>query len=233
MNISEQLTVVIPCKNEKETILFTLKLLNEQSNVSNLRVIISDSSDDNTRNLILQNTYKNLSIEIINGGFPSIARNNGAVLSETPYILFLDADMFLQDKTTIKDAISLICDNTFDLVTAKFRTKGKYFYVFPIFEFFRNWFIEHSVCAVGGFMLFNRDTFFEVGGFDPKHLFAEDYALSSKIHHEKFGILNKKIYTTDRRFRKKGLFYMIKMAILSTINVNNSKFFEKDHDYWK
>ena len=233
MNLSELLTVIIPCKNERETILFTLKLLNEQSGIDNLRVIISDSSDDNTRELINQNIYRNLSIEIIDGGFPSIARNNGAVLSETPYILFLDADMFLYDRTTIKDSLSLISDNTLDLVTAKFRTKGRYFYVFPIFEFFRNWFIEHSVCAVGGFMLFDRNVFFELGAFDPKHLFAEDYALSSKVNHEKFGIINKKIYTTDRRFRKKGLFYMMKMAILSTINVNNSEFFEKDHNYWK
>jgi glycosyltransferase involved in cell wall biosynthesis len=232
MKIKDLLTIIIPCKNEKDLISFTLGLLNKQINIQGTRVIICDSSDDDTRNVILNEKYDNLNIEIVDGGFPAKARNNGAVLSETKYILFLDADMFLNDTNTIESSLKHITQYSLSLVTAKFRTKGKYFYVFPVFEFIRDWFSYHSVCAVGGFMLFDREVFLELGGFDPTYLFAEDYALSSKINHNDFSVINKKIYTTDRRFRKKGLFYMTKMMVLSFFNSDNPKFFQNHHNYW-
>ena len=233
MKIRDLLTVIIPCKNEKDLISITLGLLNKQSEINGTKVIISDSSEDDTREIISNHRYENLNIEIIEGGFPSKARNNGALISETPYILFLDADMFLTDTNTIEKSLTFISENSLSLVTTKFRTQGKYFYVFPIFEFFRNWFSHHSVCVVGGFMLFNRQTFLELGGFDPTYLFAEDYALSSKINHKDFGVVDTKIYTTDRRFKKKGLFYMTKMMVLSVLNSDNPKFFQHHHNYWK
>lgn len=233
MKINELVTIVIPCKNENDIIIFCLKLINEQSGIKNTRVIISDSSDDNTRELIKNSNYKNLNIEIIDGGLPSVARNNGAILVDTPYVLFLDADIFLQDKNTLKDSLVLIEEKELHLVTARFRVEGKYWYVFPIFEFFRDFFVHHSVCAIGGFMLFDTDEFFGLGAFDTKHIVAEDFTLSNKVKSDKFAVLNKKVYTTDRRFRNKGLFYMIKIAILSILNYNNPKFFEKDHNYWK
>ena len=233
MKIKDLLTIIIPCKNEEELILFTLGLLNKQKNIHGIRIIISDNSDDNTRRLISEKKFDHLQIEIIEGGFPSKARNNGALISETPYILFLDADMFLTDINTIEKSLTFIVENSLSLVTTKFRTQGNYFYVFPIFEFFRNWVLRHSVCAVGGFMLFDKEVFLELGGFEPTYLFAEDYALSSKINYKDFGVVDTKIYTTDRRFKKKGLFYMTKMMVLSVLNSDNPKFFQHHHNYWK
>lgn len=81
-------------------------------------------------------------------------------------------------------------------------------------------------------MLFEYDTFIKVGGFDDEDKFAEDFHLSSKISPKLFKVVNKKIYTTDRRFKKKGLFYMVKVAILSIMNKNNPEFFKYDHNYW-
>jgi hypothetical protein len=81
-------------------------------------------------------------------------------------------------------------------------------------------------------MLFEYDTFTKVGGFDDEDKFAEDFHLSSKISPKFFKVVNKKIYTTDRRFKKKGLFYMVKVAILSIMNKNNPSFFKYDHNYW-
>ena len=99
--IKDILTIVIPCKNERDIISFTLKLLDKQVGIHGTKVIIADASDDLTREII-KNTYcPHLDIEIIDGGFPSVARNNGAKLVETPYVLFLDADIFLHDTETI------------------------------------------------------------------------------------------------------------------------------------
>jgi glycosyltransferase involved in cell wall biosynthesis len=106
--IKDLLTIVIPCKNEMELIDLTLSLINKQEDISGTRVIIADSSDDSTRDIILSGGHDNLNITIIDGGYPSVARNKGSELSTTPYILFLDADIFLIDNTTIKECMGII-----------------------------------------------------------------------------------------------------------------------------
>lgn len=231
--IKDLITIVIPCKNESESIGFTLSLLDKQVNIKGTKVIISDNSDDNTREVILSKKYENLNIEIIDGGLPGPARNKGANLVTTRYILFMDADVFLSDRNTVIDTLCLIMNYKLQLVTCKFRVKGFYQFVFPIFEFFRDLMSANTVFCLGGFMLFEKDKFMSVGGFDVNDKFAEDYRLSMKINPLFFYVSNNKVYTTDRRFKGKGLLYMIKMATLSMLNKNNPEFFKKDHNYWK
>jgi glycosyltransferase involved in cell wall biosynthesis len=230
--IKDLLTIVIPCKNESELIDLTLSLLNKQEDISGTKVIIADSSDDSTRDIILSGDHSNLNITIIDGGYPSVARNKGAMMSTTPYILFLDADIYLIDNTTIKECMSIIQKQSLELVTCKFRCRGKYSFVFPIFEFFRDLTIDDAPCAIGGYMLFDILEFNKVGGFVNEDKFAEDFHLSMKIHPHRFHVCPHKIYTTDRRFKKKGLIYMLKMSYLSYKNKHNPDFFKNDHNYW-
>ena len=132
--IKDILTIVIPSKNERDLISFTLKLLDKQIGIHGTRVIISDSSDDLTREVV-ENTYcPHLEIEIIDGGFPSVARNNGAKLVETPYVLFLDADIFLYDNEIIFDCLNVTIKKLYYLTTCRFRVRGRYSFVFPVFE---------------------------------------------------------------------------------------------------
>jgi glycosyltransferase involved in cell wall biosynthesis len=42
MSLSKKLTIVIPCKNEGLTIKKTLELLNHQSDIENVSVIVAD-----------------------------------------------------------------------------------------------------------------------------------------------------------------------------------------------
>jgi len=230
--IKDSLTIVIPTKNESELIDITLGHLNKQHNINGTKVIICDCSDDNTVEIINSGKYNNLDIVIVDGGLPSVARNNGASLCTTPYVLFLDADMFLVDVNTIDETINHIIENKEHLLTCKFRCLGKYSFIFPIFEFFRDITIWSAPCAIGGFMLFDILEFNKVGGFINEDKFAEDFHLSMKISPDKFHVSKHKIYTTDRRFKKKGLFYMLKMSFLSYVNKNNPEFFKKHYNYW-
>jgi glycosyltransferase involved in cell wall biosynthesis len=230
--IKDVLTIVIPSKNESELIDITLGFLNRQYDIIGTRVIIADCSDDSTRDIINSGLYPKLKIEIIDGGLPSVARNKGAELCTTPYILFMDADIFLRDLNTIKNSTKFIIRHCLHLVTCKFRCKGFYSFIFPVFEFFRDFFVSHGPCAIGGFMLFDKDVFDRIGGFVNEDKFAEDFHISSKISPSFFYVMDKKAYTTDRRFKKKGLFYMMKMAVLSMINKDNPEFFKNDHNYW-
>jgi glycosyltransferase involved in cell wall biosynthesis len=230
--VKDFLTVVIPTKNESELIDITLGHLNKQHNINGTKVIICDCSDDNTLEIVNSKKYKNLDIVVTDGGLPSVARNNGAKLCDTPYVLFLDADIFLTNINTINDTLNTIKNNHLHLVTTKFRVRGIYSFVFPIFEFFRDLTVYKAPCAIGGFMLFDISEFNKVGGFINEDKFAEDFHLSLKINPFRFHVSPHKIYTTDRRFKKKGLFYMLKMSYLSYANKNNPEFFKNDHNYW-
>jgi glycosyltransferase involved in cell wall biosynthesis len=230
--IKNKLTIVIPAKNESGIIDKTLTLLDKQHFIFDTRVIISDCSNDDTRKIIKSGKYTNLKIKIIDGGLPSVARNKGVKLVKTPYVLFLDADIFLTSPLTIFNTLNTIESEDLHLLTTKFRVEGFYSFVFPIFEFFRDLTIKTAPCAIGGFMMFKMSEFKLLGGFNNEDKFAEDFHLSMKVNPLKFGVSDEKIYTTDRRFRKKGLWYMIKMAYLSNKNKHNPDFFTDDHNYW-
>ena len=82
-------------------------------------------------------------------------------------------------------------------------------------------------------MLVRKERFDEIGGFDEEAKVAEDYLLSKEIRPNKFEIADITIFTTPRRFKSKGLWYMLKLMIGSFFNNKNKKFFQNDKDYWK
>ena len=91
MKLSDNITIVVPCRNEENYISHLLESLRLQ-NIGNTKIIIADCSTDNTRQVIQDNSA-GLNVEVIDGGPVSIAKNRGAQLVTTPYILFIDADV--------------------------------------------------------------------------------------------------------------------------------------------
>jgi cellulose synthase/poly-beta-1,6-N-acetylglucosamine synthase-like glycosyltransferase len=228
--VNQQLTIVIPSKNEGKGVIDVIKLILSQINC---RIIVADSSTEESSILLLkkyQSIYKN--IEIIKGGLPAVARNNGAKLVKTPYILFLDADIF-PEKNTIRKCIRVAIKDNYDLVTCKFKTDKKYNWVYRIFDIIQWFSSKTKPFALGGFMLFKTETFNKLKGFYEEDKVAEDYHLSSKVKPNRFKITNNFAYTSSRRFNKKGIWYMIKLAWKSWLNINNNEFFKQDFNYWK
>lgn len=234
MELSKFLTIVIPCKNESKTIDETLTLLNFQDNIENVEVIVADISDDGTTHQLEVRNQDKFNLKIIQGGLPAKARNNGAQLVETPYVLFIDSDMFLLDSSLLIDSIKEMRLHKFDLLTTKVRTtSGKYNYVFRTFDMIQRISKSISPFCLGGFMLFRTDTFNELGGFDEQAQVSEDYLLSKQVEPKKFKILNRTIFTLPRRFDNKGILYMLRLMVRSFLNRNNKEFFSNDNTYWK
>lgn len=221
--MKNKLTIVIPCKNEGINLINTIKSSGFK------KIVVADSSDDNTIELLKELSFK---VKVVEGGFPAKARNNGAKIVNTPYILFLDSDITIKDENLIWDCLIEMEKNNLDLCTVRITTNDFYKIHYLIFDFLQFFLSKITPFAVGGFMLFRTDKFNELGGFCDDDKFAEDYNLSKKIHPKKFKILNKKVFTSSRRFKKKGIVYIIKMMILSFLNRNNPKFFKSDWNYW-
>ena len=232
--MKDLLTIVIPCKNESLNISNLLSNINSQHYIKDVNVYVADSSDDISTNLhILSQKGKQTKVTIIDGGLPSIARHNGAKLCETPYILFLDSDMVIESPTFISNILNEIIENKGSLLTCKVRTTDNSFNnLYKSFDVIQRLHKITGPFALGGIMLFNTDDYFSLGGFSPDDAFAEDYNLSKKVKSDKFILSKRIIKTSPRRFINKGVYYMIKMMILTYFNRNNTNFYKKSHSYW-
>ena len=232
---NNQFTIVIPCKNEGINIYDCLGFICQQKGIKNTRVIVADNSDDEeSLNWLYraQVDYKySIKIEIIKGGYPSKARLEGSKLVDTPYILFLDADIMLLSN----NILDIISDFKGDLLTTPFQTEKGWNWVFRVFDLFQHLSVKLGTpFALGGFQYCNTQTYWRLGGYKEDELFAEDYSLSSKVKSNKFFIHKSEgVFTSARRFKKKGIGYMFWIMIKSYINRNNPEFFKHHHNYWK
>ena len=238
--MKDLVTIVIPCKNEKNVILKTLDLLNYQAGIHNVKVIICDASNDGiTKSDLIErleskNRRDTFDLYITEGGLPAIARNNGFKIVKTPYVLFMDADVFLLDPKTIKRSLLLAIKKDLDLTTVKFRSdNGKYNYVYKSFDIIQLLTKWSTPFCLGGYMLIKSDTFRSLGGFDEEIKIAEDYQLSKRISPNKFGRINNVVFTPPRRFENKGVTYMLKLMLGSFFNHRNKAWFTEDKNYWK
>ena len=235
MKLSDTITIVVPCKNEEDYIHHLLDSLRSQ-NIGDTRIIIADCSTDNTRHVIKDNSTS-LNIEIIEGGPVSIAKNNGAKLVTTPYILFIDADVRFFKNNVISDAVNKIESMNLDLVGLNIKCYDKdprAMLGFTIFNTINHTLKFFSPFAVGAFMLTRRDKFEEYGGFPEKFATSEDYFLSRKYSPKKFRIVKHHFGQDSRRFKKMGYLGMAKYLVKNFVNRNNKQYWDKldGSKYW-
>jgi len=233
--ISDKITIVVPCKNEENYIHHLLESLRLQC-IGTTRIIIADCSTDNTRQVIKDHSSF-LNVEIIEGGPVSVAKNNGARLVATPYILFIDADVRFFKHTVIRDAVNEIESKNLDLVGLNIKCYDKDLRAkvgFTAFNLINHALKHFSPFAVGAFMLTRRDRFEEYGGFPENLLTSEDYFLSKKYSPRKFKIIRHHFGQDSRRFKKMGYLGMGKYLIKNFVNRNNKKYWESlyHNRYW-
>ena len=235
MSLSDKITIVVPCKNEENYIHHLLESLRLQG-IDNTRIIIADCSTDNTRQVIKDHSSF-LNVEIIDGGPVSLAKNNGARLVTTPYILFIDADVRFFKYTVIKDAVKEIESNDLELIGLNVKSYDNDLRAtigFSLFNIVNHILKYFSPFAVGAFMLTRRDRFEQLGGFPEKTATSEDYFLSRMYSPKKFKIVKHHFGQDSRRFKKMGYFGMASYLIKNFINRNNKAYWDKldSSKYW-
>jgi glycosyltransferase involved in cell wall biosynthesis len=233
--LKDRLTIVIPSKNEGITLYNSIMYLSHQNNIDGVRVIIADKSDDAQSLTFIARIKKDfgnkLKITVIEGGYPAEGRLNGSKLVTTPYMLFLDADVVLMNRNILEECMKY----NKDLITVPFYTDYPYRWVFRMFDMFQKVStLLGTPFAVGGFQLWNTETYWELGGYNPQELFAEDYSISQKVNPKEFKIHKiRGTYTSSRRFKSKGVLWMFYIMIKSYLNRKNPNFFKHHHNYWK
>lgn len=239
MNISrEQLTIVIPAKNESRLLPNLLESLCRQDYplMRSTKVFIADAgSTDGTQDLAMSFAGR-LNIEVIPGGLPSVGRNAGARRATTRYVLFIDADMELKDRTLLRRAMALAERRNLHCVTTNIwcsngTLRDHLLYLGNNLAQYGSMLVRPF--STGMFMLFDRVIFEKLGGFHEGALYAEDYLLSKKVANWRFGIVRGRIHTTNRRFRNMGHITIIRMFLKTMFNTWNEDYFLRDHGYWR
>ena len=235
-NLSDKITIVIPCKNEEDYISWLLLHLRNQL-IGSTRIIIADCSTDNTREVI-QATKGRLNVEIINGGPVSLAKNSAAALVTTPYILFIDADVRFFDPNVIRDAVREMESKDLDLIGLKIKCYDDDIRAkvgFTLFNLTNNILKYFSPFAVGAFMLTRKDKFEEYGRFPEKMSTSEDYFLSRMYSPKKFRLMKHYFGQDSRRFKKMGYFGMATYLVKNFVNRNNKKYWDSldSSKYWE
>jgi glycosyltransferase involved in cell wall biosynthesis len=200
------------------------------------KVLLADAgSSDGTVEAALQFRDR-LNLSVIPGGLPSVARNRGAALSETRYVLFMDADILPASPSLVRDAIALAKRKQLHCVTTNILCQGgsvtdSLFYLTNnLFQYLSS---VHKPFSTGMFMLFDTKRFAELGGFDEKVHYAEDYLLSQRVARDKFGIVRGGVYTTNRRLTRMGHGRVARLFFATAFNYWNQRFFLRDHKYWQ
>ena len=234
--LSKKITIVVPCKNEENYIAHLLMHLRNQL-IGSTRIIIADCSTDRTREVI-QATKGRLNVEIIDGGPVSIAKNRGAALVTTPYILFIDADVRFFDDMVIRDAVVEMDAKNLDLIGLNIKcydNDARAKVGFAVFNGINRVLKHFSPFAVGAFMLTRRDRFEEFGGFPEQMSTSEDYFLSRKYSTKKFRIIGHYFGQDSRRFKKMGYLGMTKYLVKNFVNRNNKQYWDSldNSRYWQ
>jgi glycosyltransferase involved in cell wall biosynthesis len=236
------LTIIIPAKNEAANIRKLLRSVAKQDYLKTHKVPIiiadADSTDDTRVQAFMAGVdYRLPSITIIPGGLPAVGRNAGAELATTRYILFLDADVELEDPALLTTAIDAMQAKALHCLTTDIHVAAPstYWWSDAAYTF-------SNVCqrgsrflgrpfAAGMFMLFDREAFLRLGGFREDAMFAEDYMLSRLVGWRRFRVIPGGIRTSDRRMRM-GFWRLAKLFLITTLLGRRESTFTADRGYW-
>ena len=234
--MKDEVTIVVPCKNEESYIYYLLDSLKKQKGMEGIRILIADCSTDSTRRVI-ENHKDWLDIEVIKGGPVSVAKNNGAYLVTTPYILFIDADVRFFSNTVIYDTLKQMKVEDLHLIGLNIKcydTDLRAQLSFSIFNVLNKILSKWIPFAVGAYLLTRKDKFYEHGKFPCKYPTSEDFHLSRKYDPKKFKIAKHYFGQDSRRFKKMGYLGMSVYLIKNFLLRDNYKYWDSidERRYW-
>ena len=170
-------TVIIPCYNSGKTLQRTVDSVVNQTFEKIELIIINDGSNDNETIKVLKTLKHAKIINQKNNGLAA-ARNRGFKVSKGNYLVFLDADDWL-NKNTISFMLKTIKKYSSKYVLCSSLLEGDRKGIHSRhYNFFEQLFINH----VHYFMLIEKNTFYEIGGYDENmKLGYEDWEFNLRL----------------------------------------------------
>ena len=235
-----ELTIVVPAKNESQALPRLLTSLSRQDypHLRDTKVFVADAGSTDCTAAIAElcAARLGLQLQVIPGGLPAVGRNAGAHRATTAYVLFLDADVELVDRTLLRRAVATMQRRRLYCVTTDIHCMAGGYRDRFLLSFnncvqrLSRW---GAPFATGMFMLFDRREFERLGGFNEWALYAEDYLLSKQVARRRFAVIAGGVLTSNRRFQKTGHSRIAWMFLKTALNSRNTKYFLRDQGYWE
>jgi len=209
-------SVVIPAYNEATYIDRLLDALSRQDN-NDFEVVVSDAGSKDGIDEVVNDFKNRLDIKLVVSPpkGPAAGRNTGAKLARGEWLLFLDADDDIDDPSFVKTLLNTAEKNGWATASAKIQAINP-----TVVEQFGTWLnyryisllarTRHPV-APGWCILTKRKLFEDLGGFNEKIQFGEDYDYVTRAGRYGFGFVRDTYYLIDlRRNHDEGVGLFIK-----------------------
>jgi glycosyltransferase involved in cell wall biosynthesis len=217
-------SIIIPAYNEERNIGKLLDTIAHQS-YRNFEVIVSDSaSEDGTCRVVEEYKNKVESLLLLEEKTQNVsaARNHGANSAKGEFLIFLDADVTIEEHF-LKAMFKHIQVDQPSMATAWNRPSPPSWRGRIIFGLMNRiiQMLQNTHPAANGPCIFIRKTLFErIGGFDQTIFFGEDYDLIKRAF-RRGGIMrvyrNPLLFVSTRRFDKEGLVISLYKAITALL----------------
>jgi glycosyltransferase involved in cell wall biosynthesis len=227
------ISFIIPTLNEEKTLEKILACVAGYS--GDKEIIISDGkSKDRTLEISRKYTDKITVHDKPNRQTIGEARNAGASIATGDFLVFLDADTYIEDVDGFFATLEKLFEEQKDLVgvTVSIRVfrESETFGDRVVFTClgYLNYVLNNvlgSAGAAGEFQMIRHDAFVKVGGFDAKIVASEDYELFRRLHGiGKTRFVSKlKVYHTGRRAHAVGWPKLIMTWMMNDLYVRFTK----------
>ena len=195
------LSIVIPTLNEENYLPLLLESIKKQ-NFNDYEIIVSDAdSQDGT--LAIAKQYN---CQVVTGGFPPKGKNEGAKIAQGELILFIDADMIL-DNDSLEKFLEEFKKKELDVATFLLKSQGTFHHLsYNLLYNFPSLLAEKFLPQAMSVILIKKNLHQKIGAFDEEIKIGEELDYIRKIAKiGKFGVLRSvKIFASPRRFKKDG-----------------------------
>ena len=197
------LSIVIPTLNEENYLSLLLESIKRQHfDFEDYEIIVSDAgSEDKTKEIA-----KKYNCQIVNGGFPAFGKNRGAEAAGGELILFVDADVILEDNS-LEKFLSEFKNKNLAVATFLLKSPKKFHHIsFKLLYNLPSNLTEKFLPQAMNTILVKKDIHQKIKGFDEGVKIGEelDYVRRAKKF-GKFGVLkSSKIIASPRRFQQDG-----------------------------
>jgi glycosyltransferase involved in cell wall biosynthesis len=222
------LTVIIPTLNEENFLPRLLIDLKKQKDKDFDIVIVDGNSEDGTKKVAL--SFSDLPISFISTHKRNVSwqRNYGAERAKGRYLFFIDADAGLKSNFTLSVKKSVIKHGGLVFIPYSMpnddegneqQSKILFNFINFLVEFSQN---LNKPFSSGGTMIWERNFFHLVGGFDESLFMGEDHSIIQKA--SKWGVRakflpNAKYKFSLRRMKKEGQLKLFYKYLLITAHI--------------
>jgi glycosyltransferase involved in cell wall biosynthesis len=220
INLGPKISVIIPTKNEEESLPLLLKSIVSQT-YSNIEVIVADCmSSDTTEQIARKFGAKVVKIPVDSVGHAS---SSAAKQSSGSIIIRCDADTIFLPEFMENIVRTFQSNNNIDVIlSSQYYYDGNFIINFLSFLWIKYW---RTPWMTPGYMTAIRsEIYFEVGGYDPQMRRDEDTDLGRRIV-RKYGsshiLVNRKlvVLVSARSIKKTGTFlYIVKTGVGRSIS---------------